>query len=158
MTAGPTLTAAAALASGAVGGIFFTFSTFIMRGLTRLPDAQGVAAMQSINIAALRPPLMTALFGTAILSVVQAVRGFSSVNGNTRALLIAGATLYLLGTMGVTMARNVPLNSALAAAGDTATADLWRDYARRWTRWNHVRTVSSLAAGAAFLAAATSQD
>jgi uncharacterized membrane protein len=30
---------------------------------------------------------------------------------------------------------------------------MWRDYLRRWTRLNHVRTAVALAAGAALIAA-----
>jgi uncharacterized membrane protein len=33
-----------------VGGIFFAFSAFVMKALDRLPPAQGIAAMQSINV------------------------------------------------------------------------------------------------------------
>ncbi len=43
------LTLISALGCGLVGGIFFAFSTFVMKALTRLPPAQGIAAMQSIN-------------------------------------------------------------------------------------------------------------
>ena len=61
------LTLAAALGCGTVGGVFFAFSTFVMPALRRLPEAQGVAAMQSINITAITPLFMTALFGTAVV-------------------------------------------------------------------------------------------
>lgn len=47
---------------------------------------------------------------------------------------------------------NVPGNNALAAVqpGSEQGAALWADYLRTWTNWNHVRTVASLAAAAAF--------
>jgi uncharacterized membrane protein len=44
------LTVAAAVGCGAVGGVFFAFSGFVMPALRRLPAAQGVAAMQSIYL------------------------------------------------------------------------------------------------------------
>jgi uncharacterized membrane protein len=47
---------------------------------------------------------------------------------------------------------NVPLNDALAAASHE-TASLWARYLTDWTLWNHVRTVSSTAACALFIAA-----
>lgn len=50
------------------------------------------------------------------------------------------------------------MDDALAAAGDEVPAALWQDHARRWTRWNHVRTLSSLAAATAFLAAAVTES
>jgi hypothetical protein len=67
-----------ALGCGVVAGVFFAFSTFVMPALARLPTAQGVAAMQAINVAALTPPFMAALFGTgaacAILAVLAVLR------------------------------------------------------------------------------------
>jgi uncharacterized membrane protein len=71
--------------------------------------------------------------------------------------LATGAGPYLLGPVGVTVARKVPLNAAPAAAGDEVPAALWQDHARRWTRWKHVRTLPSLAAATAFLAAAVTR-
>jgi uncharacterized membrane protein len=66
-------------------------------------------------------------------------------------LLIAGA-VYLLGTIALTGGYHVPLNDALAA-WDPSSADAaarWADYTSGWTRWNHVRAGSGLAAAAAF--------
>lgn len=40
----------AAIASALSAGIFFAFSTFVMRALAQQPAAQGIAAMQAINI------------------------------------------------------------------------------------------------------------
>jgi uncharacterized membrane protein len=64
---------------------------------------------------------------------------------------IAGL-VYLLGSIGVTMVFNVPLNNKLAAVPASAK-DLtahWQAYRAPWTRWNHVRTVACLLAAAAF--------
>ena len=49
----------------------------------------------------------------------------------------------------------MPRNNALAAADATApeTAELWARYLREWTAWNHVRTVTGLAAAALMTAA-----
>lgn len=143
-----------ALASATAGGVFFSFSTFTMQGLAGLPDADGMAAMQSINRTAVRPPLMALLFGTATLCAVLAIRGVTTTEAGSW-LLLAGGVLYLLGAVGVTVVKNVPLNNALADADPSDDrAALWRDYLRRWTRWNHVRTVSCILAAAVLVAAA----
>jgi uncharacterized membrane protein len=65
--------------------------------------------------------------------------------------LLAGSLLYLVGTVGVTMSFNVPLNNALAAVSpdNPEGARLWRHYLARWTAWNHVRTGTALAAATA---------
>jgi uncharacterized membrane protein len=44
------LTVVAALGCGLNAGVFFAFSSFVMAALRRLPPAQGIAAMQSINV------------------------------------------------------------------------------------------------------------
>ena len=137
-----------AIACAAMGGVFFAFSTFVMQALRRLPPAQGVAAMQSINVTAVTPIFMTVLFGTAAACVMVGLRALLDWHGPTSSYLIAGSLSYLIGTIGVTIAFNVPFNNALAAvhpsSGDAAR--LWMKYARSWTVWNHVRTVSGLIA------------
>lgn len=60
------LTLLAALGCATMAGVFFAFSAFVMKALARLPAAQGVAAMQAINLAAVTPTFMMALFGTAV--------------------------------------------------------------------------------------------
>jgi uncharacterized membrane protein len=61
---------------------------------------------------------------------------------------------------GVTMAFNVPLNDALAAAGTGAsgTGSIWVRYLNDWTLWNHVRMIASAAASALFIAAIASRQ
>ena len=36
--------------SALVAGVFFAFSSFVMKVLARVPSAEGIAAMQSINV------------------------------------------------------------------------------------------------------------
>jgi uncharacterized membrane protein len=142
------LTIAAALGCGVMAGAFFTFSTFVMTALGRLPAAQGVAAMQSINVAALNPLFFIALFGTASLCAVLAAVAIAQWHASGSILLLLGSLSYLVGCIGVTMACNVPLNNQLAhvVADSAAAADLWARYLSHWTMWNHVRTVAALAA------------
>ena len=68
-----TLTLITALGSGLVAGVFYAFSTFVMKGLARLPSAQGIDAMQSINITVINPRFMGAFFGTAAACVLVIV-------------------------------------------------------------------------------------
>jgi uncharacterized membrane protein len=127
-----------------VAGAFAVFSVMVMPALAALPDAGGIAAMQSVNRTAVRPVFMTLLFGTALLCLV--VGGWELVGGRRPAVLVA-VGLYLVGVVGVTVLANVPLNDALAEADGTAVAQ-WSDYLRQWTAWNTVRALASLAAGA----------
>jgi hypothetical protein len=46
-------------------GVFFAFSSFVMKALARLQPAQGTVAMQSINLMAVTPAFMAGLsFGS----------------------------------------------------------------------------------------------
>lgn len=136
----------AALGSGLMAGVFFAFSSFVMAGLARLPAAQGLAAMQSINRTASHPLLMAALFGTALACVVLVVWTVSNRSEPAFGWVLAGSASYLIGGLVVTIARNVPMNLALErlSADDPEAADRWTSYAASWTRWNHVRTLTSL--------------
>jgi uncharacterized membrane protein len=64
------LTFISALSCGLMAGVFFAFSAFVMNGLGRLPAAQSVAAMQSINAAAFNPVFGTAFSGTTAACVL----------------------------------------------------------------------------------------
>lgn len=70
--------------------------------------------------------------------------------------IVAGGILYVAGMFVVTVAFNVPLNTALAKAG-TEQAALWARYLHEWTRWNHVRTLASAVAATLFLAGLKAQ-
>ena len=122
-----------------------------MQALARLPPAQGIAAMQSINVAAITPVFMGALFGTAALCAVLAVVALSMWGEPGAAWVLVGGLLYLVGAIAVTMAFNVPRNNALAAVVPESAegAGLWARYVTEWTAWNHVRTGACLAAAAA---------
>jgi uncharacterized membrane protein len=144
-------TLATALGCGLVAGVFFAFSSFVMAALRRLQPEEGIAAMQSINIVVVTPVFMTALFGTAVASLALAVWAVNSWGERYAALVLAGGVLYLVGTVGVTIVCNVPLNIRLATVHPqgAGAASYWNEYVTKWTAWNHVRTVAALAAAAA---------
>lgn len=142
------LTLISAVGAGLVAGIFFAFSTFVMKALDRLPPAQGIAAMQSINVSVISPLFMTAFLGTAVACAILSILSLLSWHRPGRVFLLVGSLLYLFGTMLVTIVFNVPRNEALAAVdpASAAGARLWAGYVASWTAWNHVRTAAALAA------------
>jgi uncharacterized membrane protein len=146
------LTLFSALGCGLVAGVFFAFSTFVMSALGRLQPSQGMAAMQSINITAINPLFMTALFGTGAACIFLVVSSLLKWNQPGAIYLLIGSLLYLVGTLGVTIVFNVPLNDALATIKPDSTdgANLWASYLANWTFWNHIRTIAALAAAALF--------
>jgi uncharacterized membrane protein len=146
------LTLCAALGCGLIAGAFFAFSSFVMRAFARLPPGEGMAAMQSVNVAVLNPLFLGVFVGTAAVCAVEVAVSLLRWNEPGSAWLLAGGLLYLVGCFLVTMVFNVPRNEALAkiAPADPGAASLWASYLSSWTAWNHVRTIASLAAAASF--------
>src|SRR4051812_9604886 len=124
------LTLLSALGCGLIAGVFFAFSTFVMSALGRLPPAQGIAAMQSINVVVINPVFMGVFFGTAAACVVLAVSSLFMWQTHGAVYLLVGSLLYLVGTILVTIVFNVPLNDALAVVDPASTegSDLWTRY------------------------------
>jgi uncharacterized membrane protein len=141
-----------ALGCGLIGGLYFAFSAFIMRALSSIDRAAGIAAMNSINTVILRSAFMPLFLGTTLAAAALVVLGVMQAGSARGTLLIAGGLCYVIGMFVVTMAFNVPLNNALLRVGER-DADTWQRYLVSWTRWNHLRTVASLAASALFIAA-----
>ncbi|MFF7247954.1 DUF1772 domain-containing protein [Embleya sp. NPDC008237] len=151
------LTLVAALGCASMGGVFFGFSSFVMAGLGRLPAAQGAAAMRSINVTAVTAPFMAGLFGTALLCVGLGIAAVVSWGEAYAVYLLVGAVLYLVGTIVLTGGYHVPRNNALAAVEPNSAAEerLWAGYLADWTRANHVRALSGIAAAACLVMALT---
>ncbi len=139
-----------ALGCGLIAGVFFAFSSFVMNALAQLQPTQGIAAMQLINITVINPLFMAAFLGTAAACIFLAVSSVLRWHQPGAAYLLIGSLLYLIGTVGVTIVCNVPLNEALARVEPDSNegASLWISYLANWTAWNHVRTIAALAATA----------
>ncbi len=144
------LIVAAILGSGLIAGVFFAFSTFVMGALARIPAAQGIAAMQAINVVVINPWFLGAFFGTALVSLAAIVVGIARWSGMESALPVGGGVLYLVGTFSVTVAANVPLNNELARVDPETGGEVWSRYLRVWTAWNHVRTIAAALATVCF--------
>jgi uncharacterized membrane protein len=151
----PVLTFLAALSCGLAAGIFYAFSCLVMRALARISSHAGIAAMQSINVSVFNPWFMGAFFGPAVICCFLAVISLWRWNSQGAAFILAGSGLYLIGTMAVTFAFNVPLNDALAKVDPACpeSARLWASYLTTWTNWNHLRTAAALLAAASFTVA-----
>ncbi len=149
------LTFGSALGSGLMAGLFFAFSVSVMSALGRLPSAQGIAAMQSINVVIVNPVFLLVFLGTAVACAFLAAHSLWRWDTPGSGYRLAGSLLYLVGVILVTMVCNVPRNNALAAVDPVSleAGRLWAGYLSTWTAWNHVRTLTALAATAAFIRA-----
>lgn len=146
---------AAALAAGGMAGVYFAFSTFVMRALAALPGADGPAAMRSINRVILRSAFLPLFFASTGLSAGLALWALRDLSAPGAPPALAGGGLYVAGMFVVTVAFNVPRNDRLdrAAPGSAEEAEIWRAYLSEWTAWNHVRTVACALSCGLFIAA-----
>jgi uncharacterized membrane protein len=146
-----------ALGGGAIGGVFFAFSNFVMPALARLAPAEGIHAMQAINVTVLNRLFLGTFMGTGLLSVAAIVLALLSWNGLGSLSAVLGGATYVLGSILVTMRGNVPLNNGLmrVTQADALGEATWRSYLTDWTKWNHVRTIACFAAMALFIVALT---
>ena len=148
------LTITAAVGAGVSGGVFFAFSTFVMKALGRLPAAEGNSAKNAMNKTAPTPLFMLALFGTGVVSIVLSAGALRHLDQRWAVYVLTGTALYLACLI-LTAVYHVPHNDALALvdpAGPGA-AHAWAQYLSPWTAWNHVRTVTALAGSTAFIIA-----
>ena len=149
------LTVVTALGCALNAGVFFAFSSFVMQALARLQPAQAIAAMQSINVVAVTPVFMLALFGTVLLCLALAVAAVADLGEAHAPYLLAGSAPYVLGNAVMTMVFHVPRNNVLERVepASPGAERAWNDYRAGWTAGNHVRASSGLAAAASLIVA-----
>jgi uncharacterized membrane protein len=146
-------TVLAALGSGLIAGAFFAFAAYVLPALSRLPAPSGISAMQSI-IAAIKGPLFLGVFfGTAALAGLLGLAAPLKWGEPGAFSLLIGSLLYLNLPFGVTLMKNLPLNTKLSGLKpDSAEGKrFWEEFRATWGLWNHVRWIGALAAAAAFI-------
>ena len=139
-----------AVGCGLMAGLLFAFSNFVMRALLQQPPDGGMRTMQAINALIQNPIFFVLFFGTALAALALAISSALHIAHSGSKLILLASLLYLLGTFAVTIAFNVPLNNGLAnhAASAPDAPQYWQHYVTQWLKWNHVRTVTSIAAAA----------
>ncbi|GHE98385.1 membrane protein [Streptomyces longispororuber] len=137
---GPAL-GAAVLTTGLTAGAFFVFACAVMPGLGRGSDRAYIEVMQHINEVIQNPVFLAAFLGAPLSTAYAAwrLRRVPAGRWVLAAFVAYGAAFTL--TAGV----HVPLNDALAAAGDPAViadpAAVRADFEGPWVAWNAVRAV-----------------
>lgn len=136
-----------ALCAGLMAGVYAAFSSFIMRSFASLETAPAIAAMNAVNTVILKSSFKPLFFGSTIIALLMVIAGLWQWSEPGAAEAVAGGVTYVVGMFIVTAAGNVPLNNTLARViGDgEETERAWADYLNRWTRWNTLRTIASLA-------------
>lgn len=149
--------------TGLVSGLLYGWSVSVIPGTRRVPAEHYVDTMQHINRAIINPAFVVPFLGIPLVLGGAAAMQFRSGDHRRGWLLVGATATYVVGVLGVTIGRNVPLNDALDAFDlDGSTIDAIErrrtTYERPWNRWHYVRTLASvgsfaLAAAAALVAA-----
>ena len=126
---------AATAATGLVAGVWLAYVCSVMPALARSDDRTFVEVMRNINDVIQNPVFFTPFFGALVLTGVAA---WQQRRTPAKGWVIAALVLYVA-VFVVTSAVNVPLNDALAAAGNPAR--LRADFESPWVAWNLVRGV-----------------
>lgn len=105
-----------AVGCGAMGGLYFAFSAFIMTALERAGPVPGTLSMNSINTVILRSLFMPLFWTTTLASLILGVIGLAHWREPGGVMVASAGLIYVIGMFGVTMLYNVPLNNSLVAA------------------------------------------
>ena len=153
----------AVIVSGLMAGLLYGWAVSIIPGTIRVGDHTYVETMQDINRAIINPAFVIPFMGVPLVLGAASVVHFRT--GDTRrGWLLAGATgTYVVGVLGVTVRKNIPLNDALdafdlPAAGSEDLSDRRRTYEGPWNRFHRVRTAASVVSFALAAAAMAAHD
>jgi uncharacterized membrane protein len=139
----------AAVLTGLFAGLFFAFSISVMPGLARAGDRAMIESMQGINVAILNPLFALVFVGAPVTVLAALVLHVVAGESGAAAWSAAGLVL-LVAVYAVTFAVNVPRNNVLEQAGPVERigdpAAVRGHFEGVWVRWNHLRTLASLAA------------
>ena len=129
-----------------MAGLFFAFSFAVNLGLARVTNAEYVSAMQSINRRIQNPVFLAVFLGAPIFLAISAFWHYGQTPRFR--LLLAAAIIYLIGTFGVTVFGNIPLNNRLdrfdlKSATEEEISLQRANFERRWNNLNTIRTISS---------------
>ena len=107
---------------------------------------QALSVMQSINRLILTPYFFLVFMGTPTACVAILLVGFMSSEAANYNYAYIAAITYILGSFGVTIIKNVPMNNTLKEldTNDEVSINYWQVYFKKWTFWNHIRFWASL--------------
>ncbi|WP_205512017.1 anthrone oxygenase family protein [Longitalea arenae] len=137
-----------AFTTALIAGLFYAYSCSVNAGLGKLPDAGYLAAMQSINREILNPLFFMSFMGTLVLLPVSTWLQYSHPASMRFYFLLAATLVYAIGTFGVTIMGNVPLNNALdafniQAASPEGISEHRAQFEKPWNQLHRIRTIAN---------------
>jgi len=142
---------ATAFTTALIAGLFYCWSVSVIPGLGKLSDANYLAAMQSINREILNPAFFMSFMGTIFLLPLSTWLQYKHGTSIQFYLLLGATLLYGIGTFGVTIFGNVPLNNALDAfniqsASPEELSRFRTSFEQPWNQLHSIRTIINVLA------------
>ncbi|MFY0256349.1 DUF1772 domain-containing protein [Chitinophaga sp. 30R24] len=143
--------ASTVITTALVTGVFYAFAIAVNLAFQQLPDAAYIEAMQAINRAIVNPGFAISFFGAPVLLPLATYMYAKPVFSQRAGYLLVATLLFLIGSFGVTVLANIPLNDQLAVVTLTGktNAQLFtarHAFADAWNNWHLVRTLCSIGA------------
>jgi uncharacterized membrane protein len=138
--------------TGLSSGLFYAWEVSVIPGTKRISDASYLETMQSINRAILNPGFYAIFFGSLLfLAISTYVQYKGGINFSFWMVFLA-MIIYLIGTFGVTVFGNVPLNDTLDAInlGDLSAEQLKTTREAYEVKWNALHKIRTLCAVVSF--------
>lgn len=122
-------------------GFFFAWSVTVIPGTKAVSDKTYLETMQNVNKKIINPIFFVMFFGPALLLIYSAI--------DLDPVKVGAAITYLVGPIGITMTRNVPLNDTLEAKdlsqmSEAEEKDFRTNYEKKWNFWHYTRTAISV--------------
>ncbi|MEN8250503.1 MAG: DUF1772 domain-containing protein [Bacteroidota bacterium] len=139
----------AVVLTGLSAGLFYAWSVSVIPGTKKVVDSTYLETMQSINRAILNPAFFLIFFGSIIFLSIGSIYHFNA-NKTTFWLMLTSSIFYLVGTVGVTVLGNVPLNDQLDELNlgemtSNKILEFRNFYETNWNRLHLIRTVFAVA-------------
>jgi len=141
----------ASLSTGLMAGIFFTWTNAVKPGIGKLNDLGYLSAFQSMNRVILNPTFIGIFIAPVILIPLTTVLQHNILPVYKFWMLIATTLFYWIGTFGVTIRGNIPLNELLDKTNlenisIEQAAILRQSVEIKWNWFNLIRTLTSIGA------------
>jgi uncharacterized membrane protein len=138
---------ATAFTTALITGLYYAYSCSVIPGLGKLSDANYLLAMQSINREILNPAFFLSFMGTLILLPLSTWLQYNPAAPVRFYLLLGAALVYGVGSFGVTIFGNVPLNNLLDTfhVQSALPEVLSEQRARFEDPWNQLHGIRTLA-------------
>lgn len=147
---------ASCLLVGLSAGFFYAWSVSVIPGTRKILDTSYLETMQKINRAILNPGFFIIFFISLLALVVTTIFHFQP--RITFQLLLMSTIIYGMGTIGITMLGNVPLNNQLDVLNlekmsSVQLHEFRMHYELKWNRLHTIRTIAAVLAFALSIAA-----